>query len=98
MQLDWSKNRYRVFAYLLASVSAYAIFLWSGYGYLLWYIDYVGMLLLFLFYGRPHMYAGWFPSNSVLPLVLTVLGLFVEIFVVCEVARKAFRAHTQKVD
>ncbi len=98
MQLDWSKKRYRVLVYLVTSVAIFVIFIWSTYGYLLWYIDYIGMLLLLLFYGRPHMYGGWVPSNSVLPIVLMVLGLFVEIFIVCEIARKAFSALRPEAD
>ncbi|MDH5482415.1 MAG: hypothetical protein OEY22_06010 [Candidatus Bathyarchaeota archaeon] len=96
MKFDWSKRRYRVLVYLLASVAIYAIFSWSSYRYLLYYIDYIGVLLLFLFYGRPHMYGGWYPSNSILPLALMVFGLFVEIFVVCEVAREACKKLKRK--
>jgi len=87
-----SQRNYRALVYLSASILVYAVLLIRsalGLGsffseYLMFYINWVGVLLLFLFYGRPHMYSGWYDPASVLPYALLVFGLFVEIFIVCE--------------
>lgn len=87
LKFDLGQRNYRALVYLLASIIinvwlvAIDIFIYWGF---LSYINIVGLLLIFLFFGRPYMYGGWFNPTSVLPFALLVFGLFVEIFVVCE--------------
>ena len=88
-KFDLSERKYRALVYLLASVIINTVMSASAgsyFSYLTYYINIIGVLLLFLFYGRPHMYGGWYDPTSILPPVLLMFGLFVEIFVVCEVA------------
>jgi len=82
-----SRRNYRALVYLFASVVINLVSLVLGYFHFstfLFYINWVGTLLLFPLYGRPHMYGGWYDPNSILPYVLLMFGLFVEIFIVCE--------------
>ncbi len=87
LKFDLSERNYRALVYLLASM---IINVWlvaisgSIYYEFLFYINIVGFVLVFLFFGRPTMYGGWFNTTSILAFALLVFGLFVEIFVVCE--------------
>jgi len=87
---DLSERRYRALVYLLASAVINFTFLFSLWGvyrdYFFFYVNWFGLLLLLLFFGRPHMYSGWYDPNSILAPVLLVFGFFLEIFVVCELA------------
>ena len=80
-----SQRNYRALVYLLASVLIIGASE-SGVviGSIIMYIDFVGLILLFIFFGPPSMYGGWFNPASILPYALLVFGLFVEIFIVCE--------------
>ena len=87
---DLGKRRYRVLVYLLASAVINITFLVSPWGvyrdYFFFYVNWFGLLLLLLFFGRPHMYGCWYDPNSILAPALLVFGFFLEIFVVFELA------------
>lgn len=87
LKFDLSQRNHRAVVYLLASMMINAWLVAIGgsiYWEFLTYINLVGVLLVFLIFGRPHMYGGWFNPASLLPFALLVFGLFVEIFVAFE--------------
>jgi hypothetical protein len=82
-----SQRNYRALVYLLASIiiNAWA-FVTQGYiSDISIFLNYVGFLLLLLFFGPPSMNGGgWLDPSSVLPFILLVFGLFVEILIAGE--------------
>jgi len=87
LQFYLSQRNYRGLVYLLASVLIVVLASGSGsvIGGVIQYIDILGVILLFLFFGPPSMYGGWInPAYSVLAYAVLVFGLFVEIFILCE--------------
>jgi len=78
------QRNYRALVYLLFSalITVWTLETGSLAGYLI-YINLLGLTLLFLFYGPPSMY-GWINVHAILPYALLIFGLFVEIFIVCE--------------
>jgi hypothetical protein len=76
------QRNYRALVYLLVSV---LITVWTlERDSLVIWINLLGLWLLFLFFGPPSMYGGWVNFASILPWALLIFGLFVEVFIVCE--------------
>ena len=99
-KFDLNQRNYRAVVYLLASIMINACLAAIG-GSIYWdfltYINIVGLLLVFLIFGRPHMYGGWFNPASLLPFALLVFSLFVEIFVIFEfLFIKRLKKHNKK--
>jgi hypothetical protein len=100
-KFDLNQRNYRALVYLLASIMINVCLVAIG-GSIYWdfliYINLVGVLLVFLIFGRPHMYGGWINPSSLLPFALLVFSLFVEIFVAFEffISITKLRKHNKK--
>lgn len=89
LKFDLSQRNYRGLVYLLASImiNGWAFAVGGGISSIFVVpVNFVGFMLLLLFFGIPRPYGAWFGPTSILPFALLVLGLFVEIFVVCELS------------
>jgi hypothetical protein len=81
------KMRYRVLVYLSISVIVYVLAFTSGSALvfdILSYINWAGTISLLLLYGHGSAGSGGGGPIGILPEMIVTLGLFIEIFIVCE--------------